>query len=106
MGINVDKFFAMAWGLGLGSLGVAGVLLSNFYYIHPDVGAVFGGIAFVTVALGGFGSIQGALVAGLLIGLVESLAGVFIDPKLKYAIVFSIYLLVVFVRPKGLMGTA
>lgn len=106
MGINVDKFFGMAWGLSLGSLGVAGVLLANFYYIHPNVGAIFGGIAFVTVALGGFGSIQGALIAGLIIGLVESLAGVLIDPKFKYAFVFSIYLLVVFIRPKGLMGTA
>ncbi|HEY3366294.1 MAG TPA: branched-chain amino acid ABC transporter permease [Symbiobacteriaceae bacterium] len=105
MGINVDRFFGVAWGLGLGALGVAGALLANFYYIHPDVGAIFGGIAFVTVALGGFGSIQGALVAGLIIGLVESLAGVFISPQLKYAFVFSIYLLVVFIRPKGLMGT-
>lgn len=106
MGIDVDKFFGMAWGIGLGSLGVAGVLLANFYYIHPEVGAIFSGIAFVTVALGGFGSVPGALVAGVIIGLVESLAGVLIDPKLKYAFVFSIYLVVVFVRPKGLMGTA
>lgn len=105
MGINVDRFFAMAWGLGLGSLGVAGALLANFYYIHPEVGLIFGGLAFVTVALGGFGSVQGALVAGLIIGLAESLAGLW-DPTLKYAVVFSIYLLVVFVRPRGLMGTA
>jgi branched-chain amino acid transport system permease protein len=105
MGINVDRYFAMAWGLGLGSLGVAGSLLTNFYYIHPEVGTIFGGLAFVTVALGGFGSVQGALLAGLVIGLAESLAGMW-NPTLKYAVVFSLYLIIVFIRPKGLMGTS
>lgn len=105
MGIDVNRSFALAWGLGLGTLGVAGALLTNFYYIHPEVGMIFGGLAFVTVALGGFGSVPGALVAGLLIGLAESLAGMW-DPTLKYAVVFSLFLIIVFIRPRGLMGTA
>ncbi|BDG62376.1 branched-chain amino acid ABC transporter permease [Caldinitratiruptor microaerophilus] len=104
MGIDPDRFYSLAWGIGSASVGIAGILLSNFYYIHPEVGAIFGTLAYVTVALGGFGSVPGALVAGILIGLAESLAGVFIDPKLKYAVVFSLYLVVVFVRPRGLMG--
>ncbi len=104
MGINTDKMFALAWGIGGGAVGAAGALLTNFYYIFPTVGATFNLLAFVTVALGGFGSIQGALVAGLLIGIIENLAGVFIGPAFKYAVVFAIFILVIVIRPNGLMG--
>lgn len=104
MGINSDRMFALAWGVGAACVGVAGALLANFYYVFPDVGAVFGFLAFVTVALGGFGSIQGAFFAGLIIGVTEALAGTLIAPSLKYVVVFTIYLLVVFIRPRGLMG--
>lgn len=104
MGINSDRMYALAWGLGAACVGVAGALLANFYYVFPEVGAVFGFLAFVTVALGGFGSIQGAFWAGLIIGVTEALAGTFIAPSLKYLVVFSIYLLVVLIRPRGLMG--
>jgi branched-chain amino acid transport system permease protein len=65
---------------------------------------VFCFLAFVTVALGGFGSIAGAFYAGLIIGLVEALAGVLLAPSLKYVVVFSIYLIVVIFRPRGLLG--
>ena len=104
MGIDPDRFYSLAWGIGSACVGVAGVLLSNFYYIHPEVGAIFGILAYITVALGGFGSVPGAFVAGILIGLVESLAGTFIDPKLKYAVVFSLYLIIRYLRPRGLLG--
>ncbi|MDR3561161.1 MAG: branched-chain amino acid ABC transporter permease [Negativicutes bacterium] len=104
MGIDSDRMYALAWGLGAACVGVAGALLANFYYVFPEVGAVFGFLAFVTVALGGFGSIQGAFWAGLIIGITEALAGTFIAPSLKYLVVFSIYLLVVLIRPRGLMG--
>ena len=106
MGINSDRMFALAWGIGAACVGVAGALLANFYYVFPDVGAIFGFLAFVTVALGGFGSVPGAFFAGLIIGVTEALAGVFILPSIKYAVVFVIYLLVVLIRPRGLMGTA
>ena len=104
MGIDPDRMFALSWGLGAACVGVAGALLSTFYYVFPQVGGVFALIAFVAVALGGFGSVAGAFVGGILIGAVESLAGVFIAPAVKNIFVFAIYLVVVLVRPRGLLG--
>ncbi|MHB0869896.1 MAG: branched-chain amino acid ABC transporter permease [Chloroflexota bacterium] len=104
MGIDSDRMFTLVWAIGSGCVGVAGALLSTFYYIQPEVGAVFGTLTFVVVALGGFGSIPGALIAGLLIGLVQVFAGLFIAPALKFAVVMAIYLLVVLLRPQGLLG--
>jgi branched-chain amino acid transport system permease protein len=68
------------------------------------VGSLFGLLAFVTVALGGFGSIPGSLVAGIMIGVIEVLAGLLIAPAFKYVAVFAIYLVVVLIRPQGLFG--
>jgi len=104
MGIDPDRMFALSWGLGAACVGVAGALLSTFYYVFPQVGGVFALIAFVAVALGGFGSVAGAFAGGILIGAVESLAGVFIAPAVKNIFVFAIYLVVVLVRPRGLLG--
>lgn len=104
MGIPVERMSALGWAIGLGCVGVAGSMLSTFFYIFPDVGVSFALLAFVTVALGGFGSIMGSLVAGVLIGLVESLGGLLIDPSYKTLIVFGLYLAVVLVRPMGLFG--
>jgi branched-chain amino acid transport system permease protein len=75
MGIPTERMFALGWAIGLGCVGIAGTMLSTFYYIFPEVGTNFALLAFVAVALGGFGSIAGSLLAGLLIGLVESLGG-------------------------------
>lgn len=104
MGINSDRMFALAWGIGAACVGVAGALLANYYYIFPTVGTVFALIAFVAVALGGFGSVPGALVAGIIIGLVEVLSGFLIAPAYKEVTVFALYLVVVLVRPQGLLG--
>jgi branched-chain amino acid transport system permease protein len=104
MGINTQRMFALGWGLGTGCVGLAGALLATFFYIDPEVGVTFALIAYVTVALGGFGSIPGALPAGIIIGLVEIIGGLLIAPAFKYVVVFSVYLLVVFLRPQGLMG--
>ena len=104
MGIPTERMFALGWAIGLGCVGIAGTMLSTFFYIFPDVGVSFAPLAFVTVALGGFGSILGSLVAGVLIGLVESLGGLLIDPSYKTLIVFALYLAVVLVRPMGLFG--
>jgi branched-chain amino acid transport system permease protein len=104
MGINTERVYMLAFGIGATCVAVAGAFLSNFYYIFPEVGFYFTLIAFSSVALGGFGSIEGALIAGVIIGVVEVLGGFLISPAHKYAFVFILYLLVVLVRPTGLMG--
>ncbi|MEE8203024.1 MAG: branched-chain amino acid ABC transporter permease [Alphaproteobacteria bacterium] len=104
MGIRTDRMFALGWGIGAACVAVAGVLLTNYYFIFPEVGLLFALIAYVAVAMGGFGSILGALVAGVLIGLVEALGGLLIAPAFKYAIIFAMYLAIVVVRPQGLFG--
>jgi branched-chain amino acid transport system permease protein len=105
MGINSERMYALSWGLGAACVGVAGGLLATWYYIFPEVGYMFGLLAYVTVALGGFGSITGAFIAGIIIGLVEVLFGFLIAPAFKYVFVYIIYLAVVIIRPQGLLGT-
>ena len=104
IGIDRDRIFSIGWGIGAATVGIAGVMLATFYYISPTVGGGFALIAYVTVALGGFGSLVGALVAGLLVGVVEAMTALVIDPSLKQVGVFVIYLLVLTVRPRGLFG--
>ncbi|GAA4017600.1 branched-chain amino acid ABC transporter permease [Actimicrobium antarcticum] len=106
MGIDSQKMFALAWGIGAACAGVAGVLLSTFFPIFPDVGANFILIAFVVVNLGGFGSIVGALVAGILVGVIEVMGGFLLGPQYKLAIVLVLFLAVLMFRPQGLMGKA
>jgi branched-chain amino acid transport system permease protein len=104
IGIDRDRVFSIGWGIGAAAVGVAGVMLASFYYISPTVGDNFALIAYVTVALGGFGSLLGALIAGLLVGVVEALTALFIDPSLKQIGIFAIYVLVLMFRPNGLLG--
>jgi branched-chain amino acid transport system permease protein len=106
LGIDVDRMYALAWGIGAACAGIAGSLLSNFYPVFPRIGAVFVLLAYVVVALGGFGSIHGALVAGIVVGLLQVLAGFFVSSELKFVPVFLLYLVVVLVRPRGLFGRA
>jgi len=104
MGINTDRINGLSFGIGAALVGVAGAFLSTYYYIYPQVGGLFGTIAFCVVALGGFGSVEGALIAGIFVGLAQTLGGFFFDPAYKYAIVFSIYLITIWIKPKGLLG--
>lgn len=104
VGIHKDKIFMMGWGIGLALLGLAGSVLSTFYYIHPDVGTSFALIAYVTVALGGFGSVFGSLIAGIVVGMTEAFSALILSPSLKLLGVYSLYLIVVLVRPRGLFG--
>ena len=85
-------------------MGIAGALLTNFYYVFPTIGMLFTMIAFATVALGGFGSIKGAFVAGLIIGLIMDLGGTYLGPQHKFALIYLTFFLVVVIRPKGLFG--
>ncbi len=104
MGVNTDRVNALSFAIGAALVGIAGAFLSMYYYIYPQVGGLFGTISFAIVALGGFGSITGAFIAGILVGLVQTLGGYFFDPAYKYAIVFLLYLLTVWIRPQGLLG--
>lgn len=104
MGINTEKIYALTFGIAGACVGVAGGLLSTFFPIHPESGALYSILAFVIVALGGFGNIKGALFSAIIIGLAEALGGYYLGTQFKYAVVFMIYLLVIQVRPKGLFG--
>lgn len=104
VGIDRNKVFALGWGLGAALVGIAGSVLAIFYYIHPQVGGPFALIAYVVVALGGFGSVFGALAAGIIVGLAEALAAYILPPAMKSIGIYSLYLAVVFIRPSGLFG--
>jgi branched-chain amino acid transport system permease protein len=106
MGINVKRMSVLATGLGAALAGTAGALISPTYYIFPQVGSTFTLKAFVIVVLGGMGSIIGATMGGIIIGVTESLAAVtpFIGSGLKEAVVFLLFLLVLLFRPAGLLG--
>ena len=106
MGIRPEHMQAAAWALAAGATGIAGALIATFFYTSPTVGETLAIIAFVTVSLGGFGSVPGALVAGLLIGVVESLSAYLIGPVYKDVIVYILFVLVLWFRPQGLMGKA
>lgn len=106
MGIDSHKMFSLAWGIGAACAGAAGVLLSTFFPIFPDVGANFILLAFVVVNLGGFGSVTGAFWAGILVGVIEVMGGLLLGPQYKLAIVLVLFLGVLMFRPQGLMGKA
>lgn len=104
MGINTNRMYAITFGISGACVGAAGALMSTFFPIYPDAGALYSLIGFVIVALGGFGNIKGAVFGGLIVGLTEALGGYFLGTQFKYALVFLVYLLVIQVRPKGLFG--
>lgn len=103
MGIDTKKMNALAWGIGGATVALAGSLLAHFYYVTPTVGMLFTLIAFAIVALGGFGSITGAFIAGIIIGLIMVVSGHFLS-ELKFTFVYIVYFLVVVLRPRGLFG--
>jgi branched-chain amino acid transport system permease protein len=100
MGIRPDTMQAIAWAIAAGATGIAGALIATFCEVAPTVGIV----AFVTVSLGGFGSVPGALVAGLLIGVIESVSAYEIGAVYKDIVVYSLFLCFLWFRPQGLMG--
>jgi branched-chain amino acid transport system permease protein len=106
MGIRPERMQAVAWGLASASTGIAGALIANFFYVAPTVGETLAIIAFVTVSLGGFGSVPGALAAGLLIGVIESVSAYAIGPIYKDIAVYTLFVLALWLRPQGLMGKA
>lgn len=106
MGIRPDRMQAIAWGLSAGSAGLAGALMATAYPWSPSVGETFALTAFVVVALGGFGSVPGAMIAGLLIGLIQALSAFYLGPIYKDVVVYGLFVALLWFRPQGLMGKA
>ncbi len=104
VGIDVAHVYAITFGLGTACVAIAACLLIPTYYVNPTVGEAFVLIAFTIVVLGGMGSVPGALVGGLLIGVVESLSGLFLGESLGQIGIFLIFIVVLLVRPTGLFG--
>jgi branched-chain amino acid transport system permease protein len=119
MGIPTERMNALAWGIGCGSVTVAGALLVNFWSVNPFVGILFTMIAFAIVALGGFGSVPGAFFAGLVVGIITEIPGIWDFftytfhlewmanvpmTSLKYMWVYLAYFVIMVVRPRGLFG--
>lgn len=104
VGIDTEKSYALAFAISAALTGAAGCILTYYYYIFPGVGATFLLFGFIAVAFGGFGSIIGALVGGLLMGIVDIGTGVIFSTAFKYLAVCVAYILVVSIKPKGLFG--
>jgi branched-chain amino acid transport system permease protein len=106
MGIDVERVYTITFGVGAALAGLAGCLLSPLYTMSPQIGTNFILPAFAVVVLGGLGSVLGAYVGGFIVGLTEALAGYYLDPSLKDAVLFLVFIIVLIVRPSGLFGHA
>jgi branched-chain amino acid transport system permease protein len=103
-GINVRHVYAVAFAVGTGMVGLAAVLMAPIYDVEPKVGNVFGVIAFIVVVLGGLGSVFGAALAGLILGLAQNLFATYVSPQLSVAFLFVVFIAILLVRPTGLFG--
>lgn len=106
MGVPVTRVFLIAFGTGAALAGVAGSVMAPFTSVFPTVGTLYTLIAFIVVILGGLGSMLGALVGGIVLGVVELLAGTYWDPGLQQVVLFGIFIAVLLIRPRGLFGQA
>jgi branched-chain amino acid transport system permease protein len=104
VGLNVKRLYALTFGLGAACVGAAGVMLSLIVDVTPPLGPAYTLLAFVIVITGGLGSMPGALLGGVLIGLTEALAGLFFTPSAKSMFAFAILVLVLLFRPQGILG--
>ncbi len=104
VGLNVKRLYALTFGIGAACVGAAGCMLVVINDVSPDVGPAYTLLAFVIVITGGLGSLPGALLGGVLIGLTEAMAGVFFTPSAKSMFAFAILVIVLLLRPQGLLG--
>jgi branched-chain amino acid transport system permease protein len=104
VGLNVDQLYALAFGLGTLCVAVAGCIMILLIDLTPAIGPGYTLLAFVIVIVGGLGSMNGALLGGILIGVSEALAGLFIVPSAKSMFSFALLILVLLLRPRGLLG--
>jgi len=103
-GIDVAHIYAVTFGLGTACLAIAACLLIPTYYVNPSAGNAFVLVAFTIVVLGGMGSVTGALLGGLFVGVVESLSGLYLGESLGQIGIFVMFILVLLFRPNGLFG--
>ncbi|HZQ75595.1 MAG TPA: branched-chain amino acid ABC transporter permease [Burkholderiales bacterium] len=104
VGLNVKRLYALTFGLGAACVAIAGCAMVLLVDVTPPLGPAFTLLAFVIVIVGGLGSMVGALLGGILIGVSEALAGLFIDPSAKSMFSFGLLILVLLFRPQGLLG--
>ena len=104
VGLNVKKYYAFTFGLGSACVAVAGCAMALLVDVTPPLGPYYTLLAFVIVIVGGLGSMTGALLGGVLIGVSEALAGLFITPSAKSMFSFGLLILVLLLRPQGLLG--
>jgi branched-chain amino acid transport system permease protein len=105
MGVSVSRIFSLTWAISAGIGGVAGVLIAPIIYLDPNLGFI-GVKAFAGAILGGFGSIPGAIVGGMLLGIIENLSGYFFNAGIKQVSTYILLILVLVIRPSGLFGAA
>jgi branched-chain amino acid transport system permease protein len=103
-GIDVPHIYAVTFGLGTACLAIAACLLIPTYYVNPGAGNAFVLVAFTIVVLGGMGSVAGALIGGLFVGVIESLSGLYLGESLGQIGIFVMFILVLLFRPSGLFG--
>lgn len=103
-GINIKNIYMLTFGLGIALTGVGGGLLIPIFYAFPTVGTYFTLVAFVIVVLGGLGSISGAVVGSIIIGVVDTMSGYLLDPALKEAVYFIVFVAILLLKPSGLFG--
>lgn len=104
MGINVNKVYMITFGIGSACVGLAAALIMPIYTVFPTIGTYFVLTAFVVVVLGGMGSIWGAFIGAMIIGIVDSMSGYYIAPDLKEVVYFIIFITILIFRPTGLLG--
>jgi branched-chain amino acid transport system permease protein len=104
VGLNVDRLYALTFGIGAACIGAAGCIILLLVQVHPYLAPAYTLLAFVVVIVGGMGSLFGALLGGILIGVSEEMASVILQPSLKTAFSFGLLIVVLLLRPQGLLG--
>lgn len=104
VGLNIKRLYAITFGVGLACVGAAGTLMVTLADAAPELASAYTLLAFTIVIVGGLGSMMGALVGGILIGVSEALAGFYAEPSMKSMFSFALLILILVLRPQGLMG--